>query len=110
MTTEQYDLLLNLSATVLLVALLLALIASTVVLYLTWYGLRSARRNMPGFLAELDDALGQVESAAYDTSSAAIGRSIRVMSAWRGFRTGVSVLIGRSPARDDHGGELTPPV
>jgi uncharacterized membrane protein len=108
MTTEQHDLLLNLSASLLLALLLLALIAGTVLLYLTWHALRSARRNLPGFLAELDDALGQVESAAYDTSSAALGKSIRVVSAWQGVRTGFRVLIGRPKAHDAV--EVSPPV
>jgi len=108
-TNEQFSLLVNVSTSALLAVLFLALVATSVVLYLTWYGLRAARRDLPGFLADVDEALGHLEAAAHDTTAAALRGPIRAISAWQGLKTGFRVLFARSsPARTPPGDRPTP--
>jgi hypothetical protein len=97
-TPEQFNLMVNLSASFLLFALFIVLVANAVFFYYLGLGLRSARRDMPGFLAEVDAKLGEVEAATYEKSSAALAGPIRALSAWQGLKTGTRVLLGRGGA------------
>jgi hypothetical protein len=80
---------------VLLFALFVVLVATAVFLYYLGYGLRTARRDMPGFLADVDVKLGELEQNTYDASAGMLGRPIRALSTWQGLKAGTRVLLGR---------------
>jgi hypothetical protein len=108
-TPEQFDLLVNLSASFLLFALFIVLVAAAVLFYYLGYGLRVARLNMPKFLADVDKKLGEIEELTYTKSEAALSGPIRSISAWEGLKTGTRVLLGR-PYRPSLGASPAPPA
>ena len=79
MTPEQVDTLVDVSASIILLYQFLLYVALSVGLYLAWYGLRIARREMPAVLAEVARNLIELEANAHATS-----RGVVCIAVWRG--------------------------